>query len=593
MKGQIAILLSGLLFILACSSQTAESPTPTPQPIAEATGAVAEPEPVATAVSATDTPEPQPTAAAICTSLAELTTDPTQLGWWNNRVFYEIFVRSFYDSDGDGIGDFNGLIEKLDYLNDGDPNTSDDLDISGIWLMPINASPSYHGYDVTDYFAVHPEYGTMAEFQNLLEEAHQRGIRVIIDLVLNHTSVQHPWFQEANSDVNSPYRDYYIFEASSPGFNSPWGSEVWHRAADGGVYYGVFWDGMPDLDYTNPEVTADMQEVIRFWLEDIGVDGFRLDAIKHLIEDGHIQENTPSTHDWWQGFFDYYTGINPEALTVGEAWSATSEVVKYIGDEVNIAFEFDLAGDMIQSARRDTNTLIAGAHDNVTSNFPPHQYAVFLTNHDQDRVMSQLLGNVDRAKSAASLLLTGPGVPFLYYGEEVGQSGRKPDENIRTPMQWSAETNAGFTTADRAWRNPQADFDEVNVATQSADPHSLLSHYRRLIQARNQYEALQWGDWQEMPTQNGQLVAFLRRTADQTLLVLINLGEEPINDYRFCLSDGPLSQGSASEILANTAAFGELSRAVAAPALNASGGFDNYTPIAELAPYSTYIIELK
>jgi glycosidase len=152
-------------------------------------------------------------------------------------------------------------------------------------------------------------------------------------------------------------------------------------------------------------------------------------------------------------------------------------------------------------------------------------------------------------------------------------------------MQWSAETNAGFTTADRAWRNPQADFDEVNVATQSADPHSLLSHYRRLIQARNQYEALQWGDWQEMPTQNGQLVAFLRRTADQTLLVLINLGEEPISDYRFCLSNGSLSEGSASEILTNSA--------VAAPTLNATGGFDSYTPVAELAPYSTYIIELK
>ena len=585
MKGKITILLPGLVFIVACSSQTAESPSPTPQFIAEATEAVAEPEPAETAVSPTGTPEPQPTAEAICTSLAELATDPTQLGWWNNHVFYEIFVRSFYDSDGDGIGDFKGIVEKLDYLNDGDPHTSDDLGITGIWLMPINASPSYHGYDVTDYFAVNPEYGTMAEFENLLAEAHQRGIRVIVDLVLNHTSIQHPWFQEANSDVNSPYRDYYIFEASSPGFNSPWGSEVWHRAAGGTVYYGVFWEGMPDLDYTNPDVTADMQEVIRFWLEDVGVDGFRLDAIKHLIEDGPIQENTPATHKWWQGFYDYYTGINPEAFTVGEAWSATSEVVKYIGDEVNIAFEFDLAGDMIQTARRDTNGLIAGTHENVTSNFPPHQYATFLTNHDQDRVMSQLLGNVDRAKSAASLLLTGPGVPFLYYGEEVGQSGRKPDENIRTPMQWSDETFAGFTTGEQPWRRPQADFDEVNVAAQTADPNSLLSHYRRLIQARNQYEALQWGDWQEMPTQNGKLVAFLRSTADQALLVLINLGEEPISDYRFCLSDGPFSQGSAREILANTA--------VAAPPLNATGGFDNYTPIAELAPYSTYIIELK
>jgi glycosidase len=584
-KGEIIIWLIGLIFITACSSQTAESPTLTPQFTAEATEFVAEAEPAETAVLATDMPEPQPTAEAICTTSAELATDPAQLGWWNSQIFYEIFVRSFYDSDGDGIGDFNGLVEKLDYLNDGDPNTSDDLGITGIWLMPITASPSYHGYDVTDYFAVNPEYGTMEEFQNLLDEAHQRGIRVIIDMVLNHTSVQHPWFQEANSDVNSPYRDYYIFEASSPGFDSPWGSEVWHRATAGGFYYAIFWEGMPDLDYNNPDVTADMQEVIRFWLEDVGVDGFRLDAIKHLIEEGEIQENTMATHTWWEGFYDHYTSINPEAFTVGEAWSATSEVVKYIGDEVNIAFEFDLAEDMIETARRDTNLLIVATHDNITRNFPPHQYATFLANHDQDRVMSQLLGNVERAKTAASLLLTGPGVPFLYYGEEVGQSGRKPDENIRTPMQWSAEANAGFTTAERAWRSPQADFDEVNVAAQAADANSLLSHYQRLIQARSRYEALQWGDWQEMPTSHGKLYAFLRRTAGQTLLVLINLGDEAITDYRFCLSDSSLSEGSASEILMNTT--------VAAPTLNASGGFDNYTPLAELAPYSTYIIELK
>jgi glycosidase len=388
MKGK-NIILVGLLFVVACSSQSAESPTA--QPIAEVTEVVAEPEPTVTATeiaAPTEPPEPQPTAEAICTSLAELITDPTQLGWWNNNVFYEIFVRSFYDSNGDGIGDFNGIVEKLDYLNDDDPSTNDDLGITGIWLMPINASPSYHGYDVTDYFAVNPEYGTMEEFQNLLDAAHQRGIRVIIDVVLNHTSVQHPWFQEANSDPNNPYRDYYIFEESSPGFNSPWGSEVWYRAANGGFYYGVFWEGMPDLDYTNPDVTAEMQDVIRFWLEDVGVDGFRLDAIKHLIEDGRIQENTPATHEWWQSFYDYYTSINPEAFTVGEAWSATSEVVKYIGDEVNIAFEFDLAEDMIQTARRDTNILISGTHENVTSNFPPHQYATFLTNHDQDRTSS-------------------------------------------------------------------------------------------------------------------------------------------------------------------------------------------------------------
>ena len=571
------------LLLMACGGETATTvvaPTDIPQPVVQATEA----EPEATTVP-TETSEPRPTAEAICTSLADLTTDLAQLGWWNDAVFYELFVRSFYDSDGDGIGDFNGIVEKLDYLNDGDPNTTDDLGITALWLMPINASPSYHGYDVTDYFAVNPEYGTMEEFQNMLTAAQQRGIRVIIDLVLNHTSTQHPWFQEANSDVNSPYRDYYIFEESSPGYQSPWGSDVWHRAADGGVYYGVFWSGMPDLNYTNPAVTADMNEVIRFWLEDVRVDGFRLDAIKHLIENGRIQENTPATHEWWQGFYDFYTGINPQAFTVGEAWSSTNEVVKYIGDEVNIAFEFDLAGDMIQTARRDTNLLITGKMAEVTREFPAHQYGTFLANHDQDRVMSQLLGHEERAKTAASLLLTGPGVPFLYYGEEVGQDGRKPDENIRTPMQWSDAAFAGFTTGAQPWRSPQPDFDEVNVAAQTADPNSLLSHYRRLIQARNQYKALQSGDWQEMPVDNGKLYAFLRRTVDQTLLVLINLGDEAISDYRFCLNGSGLSEGTAVEILQNSPAND--------PTLTATGGFENYTPIDELAPYSTYIVELK
>ncbi len=576
------LLLGLLIFVLlaACSSVPTEDATlatqPTAQPTAEPTSESTE--------TPTPAPTPAPTAAPICTSLGSESAETDDLRWWNEAVFYEIFVRSFYDSDGDGIGDFNGITERLDYLNDGDPNTSEDLGITGLWLMPINASPSYHGYDVTDYLAVNEEYGTMEDFQRLLDEAHQRGIRIIIDLVLNHTSNRHPWFQASTSDPSSPYRDYYIWEEHPPGFKSPWGGDVWH-IGDTGYYYGIFWNGMPDLNYNNPEVTAEMQDVIRFWLEDVGVDGFRLDAIKHLIEDGSIQENTPATHAWWEGFYEYYTSINPEALTVGEAWTSTSEVVEYTGDEVNIAFEFDTAEAILQSARLENNYLILKAHQSVTESFPPHQYATFITNHDQGRLMSQLSGNIYQAKTAASLLLTGPGVPFMYYGEEIGQSGRKPDENIRTPMQWSGEANAGFTSGSVPWRRPQKDYDEVNVAVQTEDPDSLFSHYRQLIQARNEYPALRTGDWLELPTSNSQLYAFLRFTSDQTLLVLINLGDEPIQDYRFCLSEGLLQAGTASEILRG----GPIDD----PELNSSGGFDEYKPIHVLEAYSTYIIELK
>ncbi|MFQ5614991.1 MAG: alpha-amylase family glycosyl hydrolase, partial [Anaerolineales bacterium] len=339
-----------LLLLAGCTATPTEEATPAEQPF-EVPALEPTPEPAT----------PAPTAAPICTSLSVETVDTDALGWWNDAVFYEIFVRSFYDSDGDGIGDFAGITERLDYLNDGDPNTTSDLGITGIWLMPINVSPSYHGYDVSDYLAVNEEYGSMGDFRRLLDEAHQRGIRVIIDLVLNHTSIKHPWFQEAASDPNSPYRDYYVWAENPPGYKSPWGSDVWHLA-DTGYYYGIFWSGMPDLNYNNPEVTAEIQEVIRFWLEDVGVDGFRLDAIKHLIEDGNVQENTPATHQWWEGFHAYYTSINPEAFTVGEAWTSTSEVVQYIGDEMDIAFEFDTAGAIIQSARRDTKRSILQAH---------------------------------------------------------------------------------------------------------------------------------------------------------------------------------------------------------------------------------------
>ena len=571
------LVKSGLvgLILVGCVGSPVEEPLPPLEPTEAATA-------VPTAVP--PTPTPAATAAPICTPFNSQAVDADAQFWWNDRVFYEVFVRSFYDSDGDGIGDFNGLIERLDYLNDGDPNTTDDLGITGLWLMPINASPSYHGYDVTDFMAVNEEYGTMDDFRRLLDEAHQRGIRVIIDLVLNHTSTKHPWFQAAAEDPDSLYRDYYIWEESPPGFKSPWGSDVWHPG-DTGYYYGIFWGGMPDLNYTNPEVTAEAQEVIRFWLEDVGVDGFRLDAIKHLIEEGADQENTTATHAWWEGFYDYYTEINPDAFTVGEAWTETEEVVRYIGDEVNIAFEFDHARAMLTATRRKTKIPVLESHELITESYPLNQFATFLTNHDQGRVATEFLRDTDQIKTAASLLLTGPGVPFLYYGEEIGQSGSKPDENIRTPMQWSSETHAGFTSAEIPWRLPQKDYPEVNVEVETGEPDSVLSHYRRLIQARNQNEALRVGGWLELPADEDNLYSFLRYTDNQVLLVLINLGDDSIEDYRFCLNEGPFEAGTAREILQDAP--------VLSPTLNSGGGFDAYRPIEVLEPYSVYIVEME
>jgi glycosidase len=579
---RLATLLGGsfILLITGCTVEASPEPaTPLPSATQEPTEIV---QSSPTEVPPTSTP--RPTTAPICTSLQAAADQEGDLYWWNDKVFYEIFVRSFFDSDADGIGDFNGITQKLDYLNDGDPNTDTDLGITGIWLMPINLSPSYHGYDVSDYFEVNPEYGTMEDFQNLLQEARQRDISVIVDLVLNHTSTDHPWFQNASTDPESPYRDYYIFADSPGGYKSPWGSDVWH-SADTGFYYGIFWAGMPDLNYTSPVVVEEMQEVVRYWLEDIGVDGFRLDAIKHIVEDGEIQENTPATHVFWEGFYDHYTSINPDAFTIGEAWTSTGEVVKYIGDEVSIAFEFDTAGAMVEAARSGHNSQIRKAHDLVLNSYPPHQYGTFLTNHDQPRVMNTFLGDFGKAKTAASLLLTGPGVPFIYYGEEVGQRGGKPDENIRTPMQWSSETNAGFTEAEMPWRLPQRDYADFNVADQTDDPTSLLNHYRKLIKARTNYPALSSGDMLLLPTANRGVYAFLRYTGEEVIMVVINLTKNPISDYRFCLNDGGLVAVSPIEILHAVE--------VNTPSINDSGGFDDYRPIDELEPYSSYIIQLK
>ncbi len=493
--------------------------------------------------------------------------------WWNDAVFYEVFVRSFYDSDGDGVGDLQGLIQKLDYLNDGDPTTDDDLGITGIWLMPIHQSPSYHGYDVADYYTVDDEYGTNADFQQLMTEAHARGIRVIIDLVLNHTSTQHPWFQESR-DPNSLRRDWYVWSNELPT------GEGWHQDLGNGYYYGYFWDQMPDLNYENPEVTAAMQDVIRFWLEEMGVDGFRLDAIKHLIEENGVLENTPGTLAWFEDFYVFYKDINPNALTVGEVWSNTEQVVAYIGDKVDLAFEFDLAEAMLKTAFNARPLALQVAQEKIIASYPPGQYATFLANHDQARTRSQL-ANDEQANVAATLQLTFGGVPFIYYGEEIGMSGAKPDENIRRPLQWNAD--GGFTTGI-PWRDYYEDYQERHIAGQSADPDSLLSHYRALIHLRNQHEALRTGAWQPVESDRMQVYSTLRSTENEILLIVVNLSGRPADDYSLSLEVGPFAPGAQPALLLGE---GELYT----PEINVAGGFFPYRPVEVIPPYGSVVLQ--
>lgn len=458
--------------------------------------------------------------------------------WWSDRVFYEIFVRSFADSSSgplanDGIGDLQGLLEKLDYLNDGDPTTDSDLGVTGIWLMPVNPSPSYHGYDVTDYYGVNPEYGTTADLRRLLAECHRRGMRVIVDLVLNHSSSQHPRFQAALRG-DARYRDWYLFVPAEhvPATRGPWGQQVWQQM-NGQHYYGIFWSGMPDLNYRNPEVTAEAYRVADHWLREIGVDGFRLDAIRHLIEDGDVMNDTPETIAWLQDFRRHVRDTRPDALTVGEVWTSTETVSTYIEAEaLDLAFEFDLAVAILDAVKSGTKTKLVYALDNVVSSYPPGRFATLLTNHDQNRVASELGEDPARLSLAAALLLTAPGVPFLYYGEEIGQVGRKPDEMIRNPMPWTAGTNGGFTGAARPWEPLQPGHGRRNVAAQTAEPGSLLSHYRRLIRLRQSEPALSRGDFASLETGREDVIAWERSADGRRLVVVANLSAGEIRDFR-------------------------------------------------------------
>ncbi|MCC2548219.1 T9SS type A sorting domain-containing protein [Hymenobacter sp. BT175] len=498
--------------------------------------------------------------------------------WWHDAVFYEVFVRSFYDSNGDGRGDFAGLTAKLDYLNDGNPATTTDLGVTALWLMPMMESPSYHGYDVTNYKATEPDYGTMAEFEAFLSAAHSRGIKVIVDLVLNHSSSQHPWFTQAAASPTSPFRDWYVWSPTNPGYQGPQGQTVWHTR-NGSFYYGVFGNGLPDLNWRNPQLKAAMWDVSRFWLQK-GVDGYRIDAAKHLVENGRTQEHTPETLGILEEFHDSVKAVNPDAFIVGEVWSNTSAVVPYVvNNRLDATFEFDLALAIINSLNNGTPTALRNTLNAVESAYPKLRYATFLTNHDQNRVMNSLGGNEALMKQAAALYLTLPGVPFLYYGEEVGMLGAGPDEDKRRPMQWSAGTNAGFTTGT-PWRGVNSNFRLFNVATQEADPASLLNHYKKLIRLRTTNETLRKGYLLPVTASSASLLSYARVYNQEAVVMVSNFSASPVSGTTLSL---PLStlpggtyrvtdlySGQTAGTVTLTAQGGVSSWAVALPDLDAN-----------------------
>lgn len=451
-------------------------------------------------------------------------------------VYYEIFVRSFDDSNGDGIGDLNGVTAKLDYLKS--------LGVSGIWLMPINPSPSYHGYDITDYYGINPQYGTLADFRHLLAEAHQRGIKVIMDLVINHSSDQHPWFKAAR-DPRSPYHHWYSWAQPDTDLAdiSATGSPAWHALAGAPAaassaspawapdtyYLGVFTAEMPDLNYDTPAVRQEMVKVGRYWLKQ-GVDGFRLDAAQHIYFDFRSQQNDPNilarNLAWWSEFRQGMNAVDPHAYIVGEVTRDTVRELAPWFKPLSAVFDFPLATRLIDSARQERNLKLGRTLSGIDAAYRAvagrHGVdAPFLSNHDQDRVMSQLNNNPQHMRMAAALLLTLPGHPFIYYGEELGMRGVKPDPDIREPMRWSRDAGApGETT----WKTFTAhDGPEISVQAEQADPHSLLNFYRRLIHWRTQISALRDGAVHTYPTANPHIAAYRLDDARSHVLVVHNL----------------------------------------------------------------------
>jgi alpha-amylase len=499
--------------------------------------------------------------------------------WWNDRVFYEVFVRSFRDSNGDGIGDLNGVTDRLDYLGD--------LGITGLWLMPVAEAASYHGYDVVDYRNIERDYGTLADFKRLVAEAHKRGIAVIDDLVLNHTSIDHPWFRDARTP-GSAHDDWYVWSASDPGYAGPSGQAVWHKTGNR-WYYGVFSESMPDLNLRNPEVTAELEGVARYWLVQLGVDGFRLDAAMHLVEEGQKQINTPATLNWLADFHAAVRADKPDSLLVGEVFAGGGIAGRYVPESADMTFDFDLAGATVAALQTKQPAPLASALQQATANWPSNQEGTFLTNHDQDRVMSQLNGDVAAAKLAAFVLMTTPGVPFVYYGEEIGMRGTKPDERIRTAMQWTAEAPAGGFSSHRPWEPLQDDWETINVAAETGAPDSLLSTYRSLIRRRRLTPMLR--DGATIPvTATGGVVAWLRTDADGTVLLVANLGAQATIDYGLAVDAAPLCSGMAALLI--DAVNGARDTVVIPPTVNDRGGFTGYAPIASLPPRSGFIVAL-
>ncbi len=456
---------------------------------------------------------------------------------WPYGVKYEVFVMSFADGDGDGKGDFKGLTERLDHFSD--------LGINGIWLMPIMPSDTYHKYHVTDYKNIDPDYGSLEDFRKFIKEAHKRDIRVITDFVINHTGNMHPWFQEASKGPDNPFRDYYVWGKLDSLKAAAAGSERiddsdrlfrWHPVngdTTAELYYGYFNELCPDLNLDNPEVRKEIVDIARFWLEDVKVDGFRMDAARHIFRDSRAGDN----HNFWVWFRGEIEKIKPDVYLVGEVWSSSDVVAPYLKGLPSL-FNFDLgyAITNVAAAGKDTINLVKKYRDirdyykSITNEYLD---ATFVKNHDQTRILTELKGDVNKARMTTAILMTMPGTPYVYYGEEIGMVGDKqatfevqlgPDVFVREPFVWD---EAGKDPMETAWQHPRYSTAAtvVPLSRQRNDQSSLYNFYKHLIHFRNSSPALTYGDIEESGISTTELIAFVRRHENDEVLVIHNVSD--------------------------------------------------------------------
>ncbi len=485
--------------------------------------------------------------------------------WYKDSIIYELHVRTFYDSNADGIGDFPGLTQKLGYLQE--------LGVSALWLMPFYPSPlKDDGYDIADYTSVHPSYGTVQDFKTFLNAAHDRNIRVIVEMVLNHTSDQHPWFQESRSSQDNPKRDWYVWSDTDTRYqgvpiifvDTEMSNWAWDPISKQ-YYWHRFFSHQPDLNYDNPAVREAMWQVMKFWL-DMGVDGFRLDAVPYLVErEGTRCESLPETHAIIKDYRRRIDLAYPNKMLLAEANQWPTDVIPYfgLGDEFHMAFHFPLMPRMFMAVKLEDRKAIIDILDQTPAIPEICQWCIFLRNHDEltlemvteierdymydnyaadkamrinvsirRRLAPMMENDRRRIELMNGLLLSMPGTPVIYYGDEIGMGDNiyLGDRNgVRTPMQWNGGWNGGFSAADpeRLYSpmisNSVYGYQAVNVESQRRSEHSLLSWTKSLIQTRNLFQVFSRGSIEFLDPSNHRALAYVRQLGGEKVLVVNNL----------------------------------------------------------------------